>query len=176
MIELFKRLFYVSLNARGPDSLPGSQGMLALCLIPWVVVTVFGNLIQLPEQTGLAMMGVAFELLLMFGFVRLVLRFAGKMERWPQTIVSLFGVQALITALSFPAIYLATRQDEAGLFLQAVNIAFLAWWLVAKANILAKAVDLGLGMGALLSLGHYVLVLMVYAMLFTVFGVTPDGS
>ena len=176
MIELFKQLFYVSLSARGPDSLPGSQGMLVLCLIPWVVVTVVGNLMQLPEQTGLAMMGVAFELLLIFGFAGLVLRFAGKMERWPQTVVSLFGVQALITALSLPVIYLATRQDEAGLVLQAVDIAFIAWWLVAKANIFSKAVDRSLGVGALLSLGHFVLQFLGYILLYGIFGVPPGDS
>ena len=75
-----------------------------------------------------------------------------------------------------PVIYLATRQDEAGLFLQAVSIAFLAWWLVAKANILSKAVDRSLGMGALLSLGHYVLGLLAYALLFAIFGVPPGDS
>ena len=176
MIELFKQLFYVSLSARGPESLPGSQRTLVLCLIPWVVVTVVGNLMLLPEQTGLAMMGAALEFLLIFGFAGLVLRFAGKMERWAQTVVSLFGVQALITVFSLPVIYLATRQDEAGLFLQAVSIAFLAWWLVAKANILSKAVDRSLGMGALLSLGHYVLGLLAYALLFAIFGVPPGDS
>ena len=176
MIELFKRLFYVSLSARGPDSLPGSQGMLALCLIPWVVFNVAGMLMQLPEQRGLAVLGVALELIVMFGYAGLVLRFAGKMERWPQTVVALFGVQAVIAAFSLPVIYLAARQDEVGLFLQAIGIALLAWWLVAMANILAKAVDRSLGMGALLSLGHYLLGLLAYALLFAIFGVTPGDS
>ena len=110
MNELFKRLFSVSLSASGPDSLPGSQRTLVLCLIPWAVVTLAGNLMQFPDQKGLAMAGVVFELLLLFGYSRLVLLFTGKLERWPQTVVSLFGVQALITALTLPVIYLTTRQ------------------------------------------------------------------
>ena len=176
MNELFKRLFSVSLSASGPDSLPGSQRTLVLCLIPWAVVTLAGNLMQFPDQKGLAMAGVVFELLLLFGYSRLVLLFTGKLERWPQTVVSLFGVQALITALTLPVIYLTTRQDEVGLFLTAVSIAFVAWWLVAMANILSKALDRSLGMGAVLSVGHYVLGLMIYALLFTVLGVMPEAA
>ncbi len=175
MIDLFKRVLYVSLSLRGPDSLPGSQGTLVLCLIPWVAVTVAGNLIQWPENAGLALAGTALELTLLFGYSRMVLRFAGKLERWRQTIVSLLGVQAVITALSLPVIYLATRQVPPGSALQAVGIAFLAWWVVAMANIFSKALDTNLGIGALLSVAQHVLLLMVLGVVLSIFGVLPDA-
>ena len=175
MIDLFKRVLYVSLSLRGPDSLPGSRGTLVLCLIPWVAVTVAGNLMQWPENAGLALAGTALELTLLFGYSRMVLRFAGKLERWPQTIVSLLGVQAVITALSLPVIYLATRQDPPGPLLQAVDIALIAWWVVAMANIFSKALDTNLGIGALLSVAQLVLLLMVSGVLFSIFGVLPGA-
>ena len=171
MAELARRVFYVSLSLRGPDSLPGTPGMLALCLIPWAAISISSNLLVFPQYPAGALLGVALELLLLFGYSRLVLQLAGKPERWPQTLVSLVGVQALIVAAALPLAWLSARIDEPPLILQAGEFGFLAWWLVAMANILSQATGRSMVGGVLLALGHFVLSLMVYAFMFEFMGV-----
>ena len=176
MPELFKRVVYVSLSLRGPDSLPGSQAMLALCLVPWAAVSIAGNLLVLPGHPVPALLGVALELALLLGYSWLALQLAGKLERWPQTLVALVGVQAVIEAASLPLTWLLARQDEPSLILQAADFAFTAWWLVAMANILSRAVDRSLLSGVLLALGHFVLALLCYAFMFEFMGVELPQS
>lgn len=176
MREIFKRVLYVSLSLRGPDSLPGSRGMLSLCLVPWAAVTIASNLIKVPGHTAPALAGVAFELMLLFSYSWLALRISDKLERWPQTLVSLIGVQAVIVALELPLAYLAARQDEPLLLFQLAEFAFLAWWLVALANIMSRALDRSLTFGVLLSAGYFMLWLIGYAMLFQALGVIPEAS
>ena len=115
----------VSLGLRGPDSLPGSRGMLVLCLVPWVAVTALGYLMLLPASAVFVLPVMAFELLLLLGYSRFILLMAGKPERWPQTLVSLLGVQAIINALNLPLVYVVTSQEEPGLLLQAAEYGFL---------------------------------------------------
>ena len=171
MAELVRRVFYVSLSLRGPDSLPGSQGMLALCLAPWLALSIVSNLLLFSGYPAVAMLGVLLELLLLFGYSWLVLRLADKLPRWPQTLVSLVGVQALIAAAALPLTWFALRLDEPPLILQAAEFGFLAWWLVAMGNILSGAANRSLLNGVLLAAGHFVLYLVLYALLLEYAGV-----
>ena len=173
MVEILKGVFFVSLGLRGPDSLPGSRGMLAMCLIPWAAVTVTSNLMRLPEEQVAALAAAALELALLFGYPWLVLRMAEKLERWPQTVVSLVGVQALIAAIYLPLAYFAVGRDEAGLFPRLAEVAFIAWWLLAAANIFARSVDRSVVVGLVLSACHFFFTLMAIIMLFQVLGVPP---
>ena len=176
MLELAKRVAYVSLSLRGPDSLPGSQAMLALCLVPWAVLCTASNLLVFSQYPGPALLGVVLELALLFGYSWLALQLAGKLERWPQTLVALMGVQAVIMAASLPLTWFSAGLDEPSLALQAAGFAFIAWWLVAAANIFSRAVDRGLLSGVFLALGHYVLSLMCYAFMFEFMGVELPES
>lgn len=171
MLELARRVFLVSLSLRGPDSLPGSQAMLAFCLVPWAALSIIGNLLVFSDYPGPALLGVALELILLLGYSRLVLQLAGKPERWPQTLVSLVGVQAVIVAAALPLTWLSAGLDEPSVMLQAAEFAFIAWWLVAMANILSQAAGRSLLSGVLLAVGHFVLYLMAYAFMFEFLGV-----
>ncbi len=175
MLELVRRVLFVSLSLRGPDSLPGSRAMLVLCLIPWTAFSIAGNLLVFPRNPGLAILGVAMELTLLTSYSGLALQLAGKLERWPQTLVSLVGVQAIVTAASLPLNYLSARLDSPPVMLQAAGFALIAWWLVAMANILSQAVGRGLPAGVFLALTHFALHLATYALLFELVGVLPPA-
>ena len=166
----------VSLGLRGPDSLPGSREMLVLCLVPWAAATVIGYLMLLPAPALLALPIAAFELLLLLGYSRFALWMAGKPERWPQTLVSLLGVQAIINALNLPLVYAVTSQEQPGLLIQAAEYGFLAWWLLAMGNIFARATDRGIGAGLLLSVAHFFLYMILYAALSQIFGIPLEAS
>lgn len=166
----------VSLGLRGPDSLPGSRGMLVLCLVPWVAVTAIGYLVLLPASAVFVLPVMAFELALLLGYSRFVLWMAGKPERWPQTLVSLLGVQAIINALNLPLAYVVRSQEQPGLFLQAAEYGFLAWWLLAMANIFARAMDRGIWVGLLLSVAHFFLYMILYLTLTQLFGIPLEAS
>lgn len=150
--------------------------MLAVCLIPWVAIAVIGNLIRFPGEQVAALTGPVLELALLFGYPWLVLRMAEKLERWPQTVVSLVGVQALISAIYLPLFYFAVGPDDPGLFLRLAEIAFVAWRLLAAANIFARSVDRSVVVGLVLSACHFFFTLIAIAMLFQALGVPPGEA
>ena len=176
MVAIFQGVLMVSLGLRGPDSLPGSRGMLALCLVPWTAVTAIGYLMLLPASAVFVLPVVAFELLLLLGYLRFILWMAGKPERWPQTLVSLLGVQAIINALNLPLVYVATSQEQPGLLVQAAEYGFLAWWLLAMGNIFSRAMDRGIWVGLLLSVAHFFLYMILYVSLTQLFGIPIEAS
>ncbi|MDE0128252.1 MAG: hypothetical protein OXQ86_01645 [Gammaproteobacteria bacterium] len=176
MVAIFQGVLMVSLGLRGPDSLPGSREMLVLCLAPWAAVTAIGFLMLLPGPALFVVPVVAFELLLLLGYSRFVLWMAGKPERWPQTLVSLIGVQTIINALNLPLVYVVTSQEQPGLFIQAVEYGFLAWWLLAMGNIFARAMDRGIWAGLLLSVAHFFLYMILLVTLTQLFGIPLEAS
>lgn len=176
MAAIFQRVLMVSLGLRGPDSLPGSRGMLVLCLVPWAGVTAIGYLMLLPAPAVFVLPVLACELALLLGYSRFVLWMTGKRERWPQTLVSLLGVQAIINALNLPLVYVVTSQEQPGLLLQTAEYGFLAWWLLAMANIFARAMDRGIWVGLLLSVAHFFLYMILYVALTQLFGIPLEAS
>ena len=176
MVAIFQGVLMVSLGLRGPDSLPGSRGMLALCLVPWAAVTAIGYLMLLPASAVFVLPVLAFELLLLLGYSRFILWMAGKPERWPQTLVSLLGVQAIINALNLPLVYVVTSQEQPGLLVQAAEYGFLAWWLLAMGNIFSRAMDRGIWVGLLLSVAHFFLYMILYVSLTQLFGIPIEAS
>ena len=175
MIAILQGVVMVALGVRGPDSLPGSREMLALCLVPWLLVTVLGYLMLLPGSPVFVLPVAAFELLLLLGYSRFVVSMAGKPERWPQTLVSLLGVQAIINALNLPLVYIATSQEQPGILIQAAEYGFLAWWLLAMGNIFSAAIDRSLVVGMLLSVGHFIAYMILYVTLARFLGI-PIGA
>ncbi len=175
MIAILQGIVMVALGVRGPDSLPGSREMLALCLVPWLAVTVLGYLMLLPGSAVFVLPVAAFELLLLLGYSRLIVSMADKPERWPQTLASLLGVQAIINALNLPLVYIATSQEQPGLLIQAAEYGFLAWWLLAMGNIFSAAIGRSLVVGMLLSVGHFIAYMILYVTLARFLGI-PIGA
>ena len=176
MVAIFQGVLRVSLGLRGPDSLPGSREMLVLCLVPWAAVTVIGYLMLLPGPAFFVLPVATFELLLLLGYSRFVLWMADKPERWPQTLVSLIGVQTIINALNLPMVYVVTSQEQPGLLIQAAEYGFLAWWLLAMCNIFARALDRGIWAGLLLSVAHFFLYMILDLLLTQLFGFPLEPS
>lgn len=176
MVAIFQGVFMVSLGLRGPDSLPASREMLVLCLVPWAAVTALGYLMLLPAPAVFVLPVMAFELLLLLGYSRLVLWMTGKPERWPQTLVSLLGVQAIINALNLPLVYVVTSQEQPAFLFQAAEYGFLAWWLLAMGNIFAGAMDRSIWAGLLLSAAHFFLYMILYVALTQLFGIPLAAS
>ena len=174
MGAMLTRVLSVSLCVRGPDSLPGSRAMLLLCLVPWVAISTCGYLLLWPAKPAFAVTAVALELLLLLAYSRFVLWIYEKPARWPQTLVSLVGVQALINLLQLPQVYLAGLREQPGIVLEAMGYGFLAWWLLAMGNILSQAAGRRLWVGLALAAGHFFLYLLVLASLLQSFGLSPE--
>ncbi len=176
MVQILSSVFLVSVGLRGPDSLPGSRSMFAICLVPWVAVSICGYAMLLPLSVVMALPIVIFELLLLLAYSRFVLWLAGKPERWPQTLVALVGVQAMINTLYLPLIYIAKSREQTGLFFDAAEYGFLAWGLLAMGNIFAKAVERRIWVGVLLSMAQVILFMIVYLMLSPFLGMPIEES
>ena len=176
MGAMLTRVLSVSLGVSGPDSLPGSRQMMLLCLVSWVAISTCGYVLLFPGAPLLVAVVLVFELLLLFAFSRFVLVIYGKPERWPQTLVSLLAVQALINALQLPLIYFGMPREEPGIVVEAAGFGLLAWWLLAAGRILAKAADRPVWVGLALAVAHFFFSLLMYVSLLQLFGVAPGTS
>lgn len=176
MAAMLTRVLSVSLGVSGPDSLPGSRQMMLVCLVSWTAISTCGYVMLHPGAPLLVPVVLASELLLLFAFSRFVLVIYGKPERWPQTLVSLLAVQALINALHLPLIYFGMPREEPGIVVDAVGYGLLAWWLLAAGRILARAVDRPVWVGLPLSVAHFFFSLLMYVSLVQLFGLAPGAS
>ena len=176
MVALFQSVLMVALALRGPDSLPGSRAMLVLCLLPWAAASLLGYLMLFTGAAAFALPLVVFELLLLLAYSRFLLWTAGKPERWPQTLVSLLGVQAIINILNLPLVFVATTQEQPGLLVQAAEYGFLAWWLLAMGHIFAKSMDRSSWVGLLLAVAHFFLYMMLYVSLTRFLGIPLEPA
>lgn len=176
MGAMLTRVLSVSLGVRGPDSLPGSRQMMFLCLVSWVAISISGYVLLHPGAPVLVAVVLVTDLLLLFAFSRFVLVIYEKPERWPQTLVSLLAVQALINVLHLPLIYFGLTQDEPGIVVEAAFYGLLAWWLLAAGRILSRAADRPVWVGLALALAHFFFSLLMHQSLLQLFGAAPGTA
>lgn len=113
MLRLASAFFDIALHRRGPDQLPASHFLLGLvaavylvCLVVAVQVSDDTRPFRLPAYITEAGLGVL--------FVWSLLRAFGLERRLIQTLTALFGIDALMTALSLPFVTARSLEQSAG--------------------------------------------------------------
>lgn len=163
---------------KGPEDLPFSVPLLvALVIVSSLLDAVTWAVVPLPEKStaqasGALLIGIG--IVVTVGWYGLLLRLAGKPERFVQTLSAVFGFQIILApALLFTAwFYFTYFQDPtwkftAGLLRSAVEI----WALVILARILRSATQWPMFSCVMLAIANELLSAILMASV-----VSPDGA
>ena len=159
MLRLAKAFLDIALWRRTPAHLPASLFLLALVVCAAALMEVLGELLGPGPHDGI-LMGVALGVGLPLAFAWAVLALARRRSRFLQTATALLGVGILAELILYPlgAVYRALGEDR---FVSIpVGIALcvgLIWYLLACAHIWRAALDAGVGLGGIISVGYLLL-------------------
>ena len=136
------RLYWDILRLRrGPEDLPASVVWLVLTIVGRVGLgLVLAHTASEPAQHAQALVVIDTVTLLVWG--QLLLRLAGKPERFLQTISAMFGCDLLLQAMLVPLVLLQGAQPEEGILAALLSLAglvVLVWGVVAVVRILRAA-------------------------------------
>jgi len=154
---------------QGPEDLPANAGLLVAVILASIVPdALLLAILPVPFQgsgAGLIAVGIV-ATLLWFG---LVLRVAGRSERFLQTLTAVFGFQLVMApALVFSGWFLATySQDPTWQFPAAmVRLVVEVWALVVLARIMRSATEWPMFACVMLSIANELLALLLITSLF----------
>jgi hypothetical protein len=159
MQRLAKAFLDIALWRRTPAHLPASLLLLALTAFAAGLMEVLGALLSPGPQDGI-LVRIALEVGLPPAFAWAVLAVARKRERFLQTATALLGVGILAALILYPlgAMYRALGEDRiVSIPIGIVLFAGLIWYLLACAHIWRAALDSGLLLGGIISVGFFVL-------------------
>jgi hypothetical protein len=159
MLRLAKALLDIALWRQTPAHLPASTFLLALLIGVAALLEVLGALLPPGPNDGIPMrivLGVGLPL----AFAWAVLSIAKRGQRFLQTGIALLGVGVLAEIVLYPlgALLRAIGADS----LMSIPLGFLLvvgfiWYLLACANIWRAALESGLLLGGVISVGYLVL-------------------
>jgi hypothetical protein len=139
---LFNALVDILLLRRGPENVPASVALLALVITLDAAVTLLFAA-QLPEASRPSALNLAVSVALSMLAYRVILGFAGKPERFLQTMIAVFGTNAIFSPVVTPMLATLVESSAAkqppptliviGLFLIGI------WGFVVSVYILRSA-------------------------------------
>jgi len=159
MRQLAKAFFDIAIWRRTPAHLPASLFLLALVSAAAALLDVAGALL-LPGPNDKIVLQVALDLGLPLAFAWAVLRLARRRQRFLQTAIALIGMGVLVDLVAFPAdalLRVVGTDRFASIPLAILLYAGLIWYLLACAHIWRAALDSGVILGGVISLGFFVL-------------------
>ena len=138
MYAYLKLLLNVCLFRKGPQEIPHSIQFLRLSTIVYALIS-YLLILQSTDSLN-ALLQLATELIIIFGFATLILSLANKLKRFVQTTSTLLGTDALISTFAIP-ILATLHQDSSNMSAIMTMLALMIWnWLVT-AHIIRHALD-----------------------------------
>jgi hypothetical protein len=159
MLQLAKAFLDIALWRRTPAQLPASLFLLVLVSCAAALLDVLGALL-LPGPNDKIILQVVLDLGLPPAFAWAVLSVARRRQRFLQTAIALVGVDVLTGLLIYPtdALLRIVGNDRfASIPLGILFFAGLIWYLLACTHIWRAALDCGLILAGVISLGYFVL-------------------
>jgi hypothetical protein len=159
MLPLAKAFLSIALWRQTPAQLPASRLLLALVIGAAALMEVLGAF--LPPATGDGILvRVAMGVGLPLAFTWAVLALARRRARFLQTASALLGVGVLAEIVLYPLAAILRLMGEERMVSIPVGLLLyvaLIWYLLACAHIWRAALDSGLLLGGLISVGYLVL-------------------
>ncbi|GAB6142042.1 hypothetical protein JCM14076_27710 [Methylosoma difficile] len=153
MFDVLKVLFAICLLQKNPQDLPYSPFLLRLLIAGNFAVALLIS--HLESKLVVALLQALFSVLIAFAFCWLCLYLGKKRHRLNQTLSAFFGVDAMLSFFSLPAIAtLVTGHDS--LLVVLVLVAMIVWHWAVIGHIIRNALEQNLGF----SLGIALLYLM----------------
>jgi hypothetical protein len=163
MLRLAKAFLEIALWKKTPAHLPASPFLLALTACVAALLEVLSNFLPPNRRDGI-LPGILLSVALPLVFAWGLLAVARRRERFLQTASALLGVEVLAEIVIYPVIAVLRvmgtdrlTSNPVGLLLSAAYIVGIIWYLLASAHVWRSALDSGLLLGGVISVGYFVL-------------------
>jgi hypothetical protein len=163
MQRLAKEFLKIALWRSTPAHLPASLFLLTLTVVAAGLMEVLGAVLT-PGSPQELLVHIALEIVLPLAFTWAVLAATRRRARFLQVATALFGVDVLAALVLYPlgAVYHSLSTDRVA----SIPIGFLlcvafVWYLLADAHIWRSALDTGLLLGGIISVGFFILSLAI---------------
>jgi hypothetical protein len=159
MLRLAKAFWDIALWRRSPAQLPASLFLLALVSCAAALLEVVSAFLP-PASTDRLFTRIALSVCLPLSFAWAILVLAHRRQRFLQTGIALLGVGVIVEILLYPVgslIHVIGSNRVAAVPLGVLMLVGLIWYLLACANIWRAALDSGLGLGVVVSVGYLLL-------------------
>ena len=159
MLRLAKAFWDIAIWRRSPAQLPASLFLLALVAAAAAALEVVSAFLP-PVSSDRMLTRIVLSVGLPLGFAWAVLVLARHRQRFLQTGIALLGVGVLAEMVLYPIgslIRIVGSDRLASLPLGILMLAGLIWYLLACANIWRAALDSGLALGIVVSVGFLLL-------------------
>ena len=163
MLRLAKAFWDISLWRRTPEQLPASLFLLSLVAGAAALLEVLSAL-QPPVSIPQMFVRVVLSVGLPLAFVWVVLALAHRPQRFLQTSIAVLGVGVLAGLILYPIgslMHFIGPDSVAAVPLGILMLAGLVWYLLACANIWRSALDAGVGMGIAVSVGYFLMSILL---------------
>lgn len=168
MLRLLSAFVDIAFHRRGPDTLPASTFLLGLALGAhlFVAAVTFKLAKSLP-----LMVVAAFAINTVLGVLLTwaLLRAFERERRFKQTITALFGINALMNALTLPILLWARSLEQSGsdtLMAEVLFTIVLIWGIDVTGFIFGRAIERPYFLGFAFSLGFWLLLEALNASMF----------
>lgn len=131
-------LFNICLLRKGPQDISHSQHILRLTMLGYAAVSYL--ILQISANSLTALLQVATELIITISFVALLLSMVNKPYRFVQTVSTLLGTDALISAFAMPIIATLSL-DSNNVLAFFTMLALMIWHWIITAHIIRHALD-----------------------------------
>jgi hypothetical protein len=152
----------ICLFRQGPADIAASNSLFKLSLLVYLLAGLAVNLLDGSWQMSLWVSVT--ELLLMLGFAGLVLKLAGKLPRYQQTVTALAGTGTLLAIVAWPLLwffYGLEEQAQPSNLLLIGLMAIMLWSLMVHAHIYRQALDIRVGSAVALTIGYTILAVVI---------------
>jgi hypothetical protein len=159
MLRLAKAFWDIALWRRTPAQLPASLFLLALVAVAAALIEVLSAFLP-PASTDRLLTRIVLSVGLPLGFAWIVLVLGRHRERFLQTGIALLGVGVLAELVLYPLgslIHVIGADRLEAVPLGILMLLGLIWYLLACANIWRAALESGLSIGLVISVGYLVL-------------------
>jgi hypothetical protein len=159
MLRLAKAFWDISLWRRTPAQLPASWFLLALVALAAALLEVSSAFLP-PASTDRLFARIVLSVGLPLGFAWAVLVLTRRRQRFLQTGIALLGVGVLAELVLYPIgslIHVIGSDRLQAIPLGILMLLGLIWYLLACANIWRAALDSGLSVGVVISVGYLLL-------------------
>jgi len=150
---LFTAFLKICLLKNGPQDLPLSRELLAVCLLLYTIINILLALTTTTPPKAIAS-GVL-ETVLISIITIIILRLNRHPERWVQTLTALTGTGCILGILALP-LFAGSLLFDAGELLQAflviLYLTLIIWSLAIMGHILRYALDTTMGVGVLFAI------------------------
>jgi hypothetical protein len=163
MLRLAKAFWDISIWRRTPAQLPASLFLLGLVAAAAALLEIVSAFLP-PVSTGRIFLRLGLSVLLPLVFAWAVLVLAGRRQRLLQTGSALLGVGVLAELILYPIgslIHVIGSDRLASVPLGFVMLVGLIWYVLACTNIWRSALDSGVGLGVVVSVGYLLLSILL---------------